>query len=352
MSRSAIEGTVIQDCQHEDASSGLNVHTEPLMLLVVAKSHNHTLVSMQLCTLQGVSIFSFDLLPPRVSCPFFRTPVYSMTLTHADRLCAVGCALKGQLVRLLSLGMDHQFVLPRNVRVCRKMMQIVARRVAAGLATAVRDKFAEQAQELCESGHFAAAAVPMHLAIHLGDMPSRALEAWLLIHGREGFAKNTKRGFEIAVEGAQLGCHQCQGVLAVCCLESLGCEYNYARSLELARESSDRGSRYGQYATGKMHILRDRAQALLFFGLAAAQGLDAAQFSLGTLCFTGDRTEALMWMQSAAAQGHPEATCIVAFCHQFGLSVAADVEEAVRLYTRARAAGSQRAAEALRMLGR
>ena len=54
------------------------------------------------------------------------------------------------------------------------------------------------------------------------------------------------------------------------------------RSLELARESSGLGSRYGQLTLGILHrdgeggVARDYAQALEFYRLAAAQGLDEA----------------------------------------------------------------------------
>jgi hypothetical protein len=44
-------------------------------------------------------------------------------------------------------------------------------------------------------------------------LPSRALLAQMLIEGREGVAVDHKRGFELAKEGARLGCHHCQGVM-------------------------------------------------------------------------------------------------------------------------------------------
>jgi hypothetical protein len=46
------------------------------------------------------------------------------------------------------------------------------------------------------------AVVPLQWAIDLGDLPSRALKAWLLADGREGVAKDEKSAFELAEEGA------------------------------------------------------------------------------------------------------------------------------------------------------
>ena len=352
-----------QQLEEEDAPASVQVaaHALPLTLLAVFKLLFDTLVWMQLCNPQGVSVFSFVRLPPRLPRPFAGAAVYDMSLTHAERLCAVGCGLKGRLVRLLSLGFGRHFEPQRNRRACHQMMLCNARRVAAGLAAAVRDEAAKEAEELCASGQCAAAAVPLQRAIDWGDLPSRALNAWLLIFGREGVARDVKRGFELAEEGARLGCHHCQGVLAYCYFD--GCERvkDRARSLELARESSGRGSRYGQHTLGWLHcygaggLAEDRAQAVAFYRLAAAQGLDEAQHWLGYTYDHGhgvarDPAEALRWCQLAAAQGHPRAMYKVARCHERGYGVAADVAEAIRWYRRAQAAGYTEAARKLRRL--
>jgi len=385
----------------------VTVHPEPLMLLALVKSYHGTLVCAQLCNLQGVFMFSHVRLAPRVSRPFAGAAVYDMSLTHAERLCAVGCGLKGRLVRLLSLGMKctinsatpttlttsttsaspttqtssitttttttnvttviittHQtcYVEPqRNWGACRKMMLSDVRRVAAGLAAAVRDKVAKEAEELCASGQCAAAVVPLQRAIDFGDLPSLALKAWLLIDGREGVAEDQKRGFELAEEGARLGCHHCQGVLAYCFNRGFGCEQDYALSLELARESSGRGSRYGQCTLGVLHfwgrggLAEDFAQAVAFLRLAAAQGLDGAQLWLGVMYQVGngvaqDDAESLRLYQLAAAQGHPEALYNVANCHEHGWGVRKSKAEAIRWYRRAQAAGNPDAADALQRL--
>jgi len=333
----------------------------PLPLLCVVMWFRGTLVWLQLCNPQGVASFSF-VLPPRVPRPFAGTPVYDMSLTHVERLSAVGCGLKGRLVRLLSMGVGRHFEPQRNWGACRKMMQSNVRRVAAGLAAAVRDKVAKEAEELCASGQCAAAVVPLQRAIDLGHLPSRALMAWLLMQGREGVGKDQKGGSEFAEEGARLGCHHCQGVMAFCYGWGYGCDIDAARSLELARESSGRGSRYGQLTLGWLHfygeggLAQDFAQALAFYRLAAAQGLDEAQNVLGFMYEKGygvaqDYAEALRWYQLAAAQGHPWALYNIADCHEHGYSVAADVAEAVHWYRRAQAAGDTDAAGKLQELG-
>jgi len=353
-----------RDSEQEDQAEEVqeDEHDElPLTLLAVVKSHFDSLVWLQLCNPQGVSLFSFVRLPPRVSRPFAGAPVYDMSLTHAERLCSVGCGLKGRLVRLLSLGVGRHFEPQRNWGACRKMMLSNVRRVAAGLASSVRDKVAKEAEELCASGQCAAAAVALQRAIHFGDFSSLALMAWLLIWGREGVAQDRNRAFKLAEEGARLGCHHCQGVLAYCYMFGRGCRTDEARSLELARESSGRGSRYGQHTLGWLHgwgqggLSRDYAQALAFFRLAAAQGLDGAQCRLGDMYGNGfsvalDHAEALRWFQLAAAQGLPDGLYRVAHCHENGLGVAADVAEAIRWYRRAQAAGEPYSAGHLRRL--
>jgi len=331
------------------------VHPQPLMLLVLVKAHFGTLVCAQLCSLQGISLISFVRLPPRVSRPFAGAPVYDMSLTHAERLCAVGCGFKGKLVRLLSLGVGRHFEPQRNWGACRKMMVGNVRRVAAGLAAAVRDKATKEAEELCASGQCAAAVVALQRAIDWGHLPSRALKAWLLIGGREGVAKDWWTGFVVVEEGAHYGCHHCQGVLARCFWRDSGICTDLVRSLELARESSGRGSRYGQYTLGKLHyageggLAVDYAQAVAFYRLAAAQGLDEAQWSLGYMYLNGygvarNLAEAMRWFQLAAAQGHPAALYSVAQCHEYGQGVGRSTRDgskaaAIRWYRRAQAAG-------------
>ena len=112
-----------------------------------------------------------------------------------------------------------------------------------------------------------------------------------------------------------MGCHHCQGVMAICYCWGDGCEADEARSLELARESSGRGSRYGQDALGEFYrfglggVAQDHAQAVALYQLAAAQGLDGVQLILGYMYSEGlgvaqDDAEARRWDQLVAAQGY------------------------------------------------
>jgi hypothetical protein len=354
-----------QQVEEEVAPASVQVaahDAEPLTLLAVAKSLLGMLVWAQLCNPQGVSLFSFVRLPPRVLRPFAGAPVDDMSLTHAERLRAVGCGFKGRLVRLLSLGVGHHFEPQRNWRACHQMMHSTVRRVASKLMAAVRDEVAKEAEELCASGQCAAAVVPLQRAIAFGDLPSRALKAWLLIDGREDVAEDCNRAFELVEEGTRLGCHHCQGLLAYCYGWGLACKRDAARSLEFAHESSGRGSSYGQVTLGWLHyhgdggLAEDYAQALAFYGLAAAQGLDEAQYRLGDMYHLGlgvaeDNAEALRLYHLAATQGHPQALCCVAECLECGFGVAADKAEAIRWYKRAQAAGHIQAEVELQRLG-
>ena len=176
-----------------------------------------------------------------------------MSLTHEERLRAMSCGFKGRLVRLLALGVGDLFEPQRNRRTCHQMMHMNARHVASKLMAAVRDEAAKEAEKLCASGQCAAALNPLQRAIDFGDLPSRALKAWLLIHGREGIARDPNSAFELAEEGARLGCQHCQGVLAFCSFLGFDIFCNQALTLELASVSAGSGSRYGQYTLALLH---------------------------------------------------------------------------------------------------
>jgi TPR repeat protein len=338
--------------------------TLPLPLLSVAQSFFRMCVSAQLCNMQGASLFPFVRLPPRAPRPFAGAPVHNMSLTHGERLRLVGCGLKGKLVRRLSLGTDCYFEPCRNRCACHKLMYLKVGRVAASLthslAAAAGNKAGEEAEELCASGQCAAAAVALKLAVDLGHLPSRALMAHMLIDGREGVAQDCNRAFELVEQGARLGCHHCQGVLAFCCLDGLGCEVDKERSLELARESSRHGSRYGQCTLGDLYededgaggIVRDRAQAIALYRLAAAQNFDDAQYRLGGFYGYGigvdqNHVEALRLLQLAAAQGHRLAMFLIAALYEYGEGTRKNKAAAIRWYKHAQAAGHPNAAFAL-----
>ena len=134
------------------------------------------------------------------------------------------------------------------------------------------------------------------------------------------------------------------------------------RSLKLARESSGKGSRYGQcvlgmlYRWGGVGVEQDHAQAVRLFRLAAAQNLDEAQCNLGSMYDEGhgvhqNYREALRLYQLAAAQRHPTALFCVGIFYDLGLGVRKNKAEAIRWYRRAQAAGNANAVHALQRLG-
>ena len=149
--------------------------------------------------------------------------------------------------------------------------------------------------------------------------------------------------------------------MAWCYLGGFGCVRDAARSVELARESSGKGSRYGQHLLGRLYrsiaggVAQDIAQAVALYQLAAAQNFDDAQCSLGLMYSKGrgvtkNTTEALRLYQLAAAQGLPAALYNVATCLKDGRGVRKNKDEAIRWYRRAQAAGDPDAAAALKRL--
>ena len=378
----------------------VTVHPKPLMLLALVKAYHGTLVCAQMCNTQGVFMFSHVRLPSRVLRPFTDAPVYDMSLTHAERLCAMGCGFRGKLMQLLSIGAGRTptqststvstattpmpcmvpyttttitttvtthypryFEPQRNQGACHGMMKTNARRVASKLLAAERDKAAKQADELCASGQCAAALTPLQRAIDFGDFASLALQAWLILRGRQGMEQGRDRGFELAARGARLGCHHCQGVVAFYYDLGYGCEKDRALMLELVTASSEMGSRYGQLMLGDLyrHGLRglalDQDQATALYRLAAAQGLDMAQNTLGSLYMHGKTVavnweEALRWHMLAAVQGDPAGLYWVARCHEYGRGVPRNTDKAIHWLKRASAAGDEPSTKILRKMSK
>ena len=239
---------------------------------------------------------------------------------------------------------------------------IIVQRLAARCITDINEKLYTKAEYLQSIGECAAAVVLLDKAISYGHLPSRAFKAWMLINGRQGFDKNEHGAFALAKEGALLGCHHCQGVLAECYFDGHGCNEDTRLSLKLARDSSGKGSKYGQCILGQLYHLGvggvaiDYAQALTFYRLAVVQNFDGAQHGLGHMYINGsgvreDTAEALRLWQLAAAQGHPEAMYCIADCHSRGRGVPENMAVAILWYRRAQAAGHSGAAVALFMLG-
>jgi TPR repeat protein len=186
----------------------------------------------------------------------------------------------------------------------------------------------------------------------------------MILDGRRGVGKRN-RASQIAGGGARLGCHHCKGVMARCYFDGLGCSKNESKSLELARASASRGSKYGQWALGELYrtgvkgpggFTKDYKKAVAQYGLAAAQGYDVAQNSLGLMYGQGlgvaqDYAQALFWFKLAAAQWFGAAMYNVGTWYENGRCVAANKEEAIRCYKQANSAGSEYAADKLRQLG-
>jgi hypothetical protein len=334
----------------------------PLSLLAIDKSYFGMLVWLQLCNTQGVVLFNFVYIPQRVPRPFAGVRVYEMSMTRVERQRVVGCGLKGKLVRQLSLSVGSNSEPQSNWRDSHRMMLCVARRIASKQMVAVRNEAAEEAEVMCALGQCAAALAPLQQAIDMGHLPSRALMAWLLIDGREGIAQDRNRAFQLVDEGDRLGCYHCQGVLAACYWRGYGIGLDNVRSWELARQSSWKGSRYGQYVIGRLYddygngSAQYRPQALELLRLAAAQNLDWAQCCLGDMYYLGlgvaiDYAEALRWFQLAATQGLPPALYMVGDFHEIGRGVPVNKAEAIRWYRRAQAAGDRFVTGALHRLG-
>lgn len=327
----------------------------PAMLFFVVKLHLRTLESAQLHNPQVKNQIAFNHYAPQP-----RLDKWSKT--HAVRLRAVGCAIKGKLVRLMMLGVGGYTPATRDRH---RMIQNGVKRVTAGLVATVRNGYAKEAEELCASGQCAAAKRSLKWAILLGDLPSLARMAWLLIEGREGLPEDSDRAFEYAEAGYNYGCHHCEGVLAYCYTTGMGVLANDAYSLQLARNSSTNGSGYGHLTLGMLFWAglgvdaQDYDQALDLFLLAAEQGLDQGQHRLGDMnqCAPGatsgcvrDGPLALRWYRLAAAQGYGPAMLEIAHCYRCGFGVRKNKKLAIRWYMRAKRAGVSAAAKILKKL--
>ncbi len=254
------------------------------------------------------------------------------------------CDIKLYLINLLTKGClsnrDRSY-----------LMKYILRRIIAKMPAALY----RHALTLVATGQCAAAMVYLNLAITRGHLPSCALKAWILIKGREGVAKDHIGSFKLVDEGARLGCRHCQGVLAWHYRWGDEIRRDTARSLKLAYDSSDKGSRYGIFVLGRIfHIVakengtQDYSKVIELYNRAAEMYLDEAQCSLGFLYSNGlgitqDSAEALRLFQLAAHQRHPVALVNMALCYQFGDGVKKDMTEALRLLRLAAAQGDLRA---------
>ncbi len=139
-----------------------------------------------------------------------------------------------------------------------------------------------------------------------------------------------------------------------------GCVKDQVRSLELAHESSWKGSRYGQFYLGFLlekgcqgldpldpfgflfkkpfKIKQNVPEAVRLYRLAAAQGHDIAQNNLAVMladgrCVAQDTAEAVRLYRLAAAQGNQAAQVELGVCYMDGkYGVEQDDAEAVGLF--------------------
>ena len=128
-------------------------------------------------------------------------------------------------------------------------------------------------------------------------------------------------------------------------------------ALDMAQESSDRGSRYGQCTLGNLYYdygsLRDVIKARQLFKLSAAQGLDKAQYYSGKTSYRCDGgKEKMRLFQLAATQGLSEALLSIGYWYKYGgEGVERNQDIAICLFRQAREAGSQDAKVELSRLG-
>ena len=336
----------------ELVSLEVNVNSRLMPLLAVVKSSYNMLILLRMCNKQGVPQFKFVKHQSHMHRLFSN----NILLTRAERQSVVGRGLTAKLVMMLSFGTSCYLEQNRNRNVYHKQMLNKIQRITSKMASTVLDKIIKDADELYVAGKYAEAIILLKQAINFGHLPSRALMAWILIRGKKGVVFDHYKVYELAEEGMRYGCHHCKGIMALCYWHQYGFindynENNKKTALQLARESSDMGSRYGQFALGYMYDLgieghgMNYTQAFAFYKLASAQGLDRAQYELGTMCEFGhgvenkDINEALRLYHLAAAQGHPDALASIARCYQNGNGVIADKTEAIRWYTLAESAG-------------
>ena len=112
----------LEEDEAAEAELGMTARPKvPIPLQCVIMWIHGTLIWLQLCNPQGVSLFSFVRLPPPAPSPAGAS-VCDMSLTHEKRLRALGCGFTGKLVQLLLLGVGRHFEPQMNWGVCHKMI--------------------------------------------------------------------------------------------------------------------------------------------------------------------------------------------------------------------------------------
>jgi TPR repeat protein len=221
---------------------------------------------------------------------------------------------------------------------------------AAADAAAQAETVFQEGQRLYGEQRFSEAAERWGRAALLRHAPSHAHLSVMLVHGRPGVAVDKKRGFELAAVGAALGCAHSKGALGLCYVLGDGVAKDAARGLALGRESAAAGSCFGQHVVGRCYrngrggVVKDYAEAVRLYSLAAAQGDARAQNNLGVMFYIGrgvaqDYAEAARLYRLSAAQGHASAQFNLGVMFSKGQGVAQDYAEAARLYRLSAAQG-------------
>jgi TPR repeat protein len=270
--------------------------------------------------------------------------------TREDRMRGVG----GGAVGLLALRMvDTGGTCGRDVK---RMMTSVVRRVAAVHAAGTPEGIFEQGQHEYYGGSYSSAARSWGRAVDLKHVHAHALLSSMLIQGRPGVPMDSNRAFELASDGAGMGCAHSKGVLAYCLIH----ERSYADVIQLGRESAAAGSCMGQCVLGRCYlqglgVVRDHAEASRLFHLAADQGHGFSQTCLGYMFRDGlgvaqNDAEAVRLFRLAAEQGLRTAQRFLARILEHGRGAAQDCAEAVRWCSLAAAKENERDKAALQRL--
>jgi TPR repeat protein len=229
-------------------------------------------------------------------------------------------------------------------------------------AAAQGEALFQEGQRLYGEQRFSEAAERWGRAALQQHAPSHAHLSDMLIYGRPGVAKDEKRAFKLAAAGAKLGCAHSKGVLGRCYVMGYGVAEDEARGLALGRESAAAGSCFGQFVVGRCYdegyggVVKDYAEAVQLYSLAAEQGYADAQNNLGNMFENGqgvvqDYAEAVRLYRLAADQGHAYAQNNLGNMFNNGEGVAPDRAEAIRWYRLAAAQGHAFAQDNLVHLG-
>ena len=223
------------------------------------------------------------------------------------------------------------------------------------------DALFDEGMRLVAACRYRNAVSKLKRAVALGHVAAHAELVLLLSCRREGIqicshcVPNCVDA--LAKQGSALGCAHSRGVYAFLSVNNYtGGHFRgrpaLVRGLRLARESAAAGSKYGQYVLGSLHLggrcglQHDIAQALVYFRLAAEQGLGLAQHELGEMYWHGhgvaqDHAAAAGWYRRAAQQGYGAACMNLSRCYTHGDGVDADRFQAIYWYKRAYVAGME-----------